>query len=61
MSIAVVDEVGERIEQAEVEPQPQGFCREFCPVCFTDQVAVLRQGMIYCPHCGNTSDPGLTR
>jgi hypothetical protein len=25
-------------------------------VCFTDEVAVLAGGLIYCPDCGHTTD-----
>jgi hypothetical protein len=61
VSTAILDEVEQQIEQAEVELQPQTIIREFCPVCFTDQVSVLTGGMIYCPDCGNTSDPDAAR
>ena len=49
-------EAEETMLQSEVESQPQTLFREFCPVCFTDEVAVLAGGLIYCPDCGHTTD-----
>lgn len=38
---------------AELESQPVDFIREFCTVCYTDNVSVRADGVIFCPECGN--------
>jgi hypothetical protein len=51
-----VEYAEEQVLQAEFAQQPSPtFIREFCAVCYTDNVSVRADGAVYCPDCGHTS------
>ena len=56
MSATLAEYVDEVLSpEAEPEPQAFAFSREFCTVCYTDNVSVRADGVIFCPECGSTT------
>jgi hypothetical protein len=45
----------EQGQQLEPDQQPPAYRREFCSICYTDNVSVRVDGLVYCPDCGQTS------
>ena len=51
-----VDYAEEQVLQAEfAQQQSPAYIREFCNVCYTDNVSVRPNGAVYCPECGHTA------
>jgi uncharacterized Zn finger protein (UPF0148 family) len=50
-----VEEVADDVIEAESGADAPAFLREFCSICFTDNVSVRADGVIFCPECGHTS------
>lgn len=50
-----VEQLEQQTLDAESELQPAPFIREFCTVCYTDNVSVRADGAIFCAECGHTA------
>ena len=57
MSLTLAPEGDELIVKSDTDQQSQASHRQFCSTCFTDRVAVLGGGLVYCVDCSRTTDP----